>query len=94
MLRGKCATVLFSSTTINIDSEILSCKVQVKCFQLTFLRLLIVRSGREEKVHCKVAYCFYLKVLKLVNLINRRGENFKSLTSSLCKRKLQQNQEI
>ena len=52
-----------------------------------------MRTGRVEKIHIKVANCFYLKVLKLVNLTNQRGEKLKIITSSLCNRKLKQDQE-
>ena len=33
-----------------------------------------MRTGGEEKIHSKVATCVNLKVTKLVNLTNRRGE--------------------
>lgn len=56
-----------------------------KYWQL-FLRLLLLRTGRGEKIHRKVATCFYLEVLKLVNVTDRRGEIFKSITSSLFSR--------
>ena len=52
-----------------------------------------MRTGKEEKIYSKVGNCFYLKVLKLVNLTSQYGVNFKIITSSLCKRKLQQDQE-
>ena len=58
-----------------------------------FLRLLIVRTGRKEKIHSKVSNCFCLNVLKLVNLTQQRGVKFKIITSSLCKRQLKQDQE-
>lgn len=46
-------------------------------------------SGGEKKIHSKVAKCF-LKVPKLINLMNRRGEKSEIIISSHCKRKLQQ----
>ena len=82
---GKTRQV-FLPTTANIDSEILSYLVEVYWFHLSFLTLLIVRAGREENF-------FYLKVLRLVILTNRRLENFKVITSSIFKRKRLQNQE-
>lgn len=75
---GKCG-IFFSPTVTNIDSKILYYLVQVQCFQQTFFWLLIVRTGRKEKIHNNVANCFYLKLLKLVHLTNRCGENLKSL---------------
>ena len=64
-----------------------------RVFSQLFLRLLIVRTGAEEKIYSKVIDCFYLKVPKLVNLTNQRNETFEIIISSPCKRKLQQNQE-
>ena len=52
-----------------------------------------MRTGREEKINNKVAHCFYSKVLELVNLTTRCGEEFTIITSSLSKKKLQQDQE-
>ena len=37
---GESVTVLFSSVATNIDSEIRSYLMQVKCFQLTFLEAI------------------------------------------------------
>ena len=81
---GESATVLFSPTTANIESEILFYLQQVEAIDY---------EGREEKIHSKVANCFYLKVPKLVYIMNRRGGKFKIIASSFCKRKLQQDQE-
>ena len=71
-------TVLFSPTTTNIDSKIIIYLVQVQSFHLTFSRLVIVRSGGEEKMHRS----FYLKALKLLSLTNRCGEKSEIITSS------------
>ena len=70
MLLGKMQEFLFPPTTKNIDTEITSYLVQAYGFQLTFFRLLIVRMDLKEKIHSKVANCFSLKVLKLVNVTN------------------------
>ena len=78
IFEGKCDS-FFPPTRTNIDSEMLSYLVQVYCFQLKFLKLFTVRTGGEEKIHSKVADCFYLKVLILVNLSNWSGENLESL---------------
>ena len=43
-------------------------------------------TDREEKIHNKVRNCFSSKVLKLGNFLNRREQNFKIITSSLCKK--------
>ena len=51
-----------------------------------------MRTREEEKIYSKVANCFYLKVLKLVNLTNRCREKSDIIISSPCKRKLQQDQ--
>ena len=52
-----------------------------------------MRTGGQEKIYSKVAKFFYLKVPKLVNLLNRRGEKFEVIISSSSKSKLQQDQE-
>ena len=47
-----------------------------------------MRTGREEKIHSKVANGFYLKVLKLIKLTIGRREKFKIITGLFCERKL------
>ena len=45
-----------------------------------------MRNRKEEKIHSKVANCFYSKALKLVHHTNRRREKFKIITSSPFKK--------
>ena len=71
-------TVLFSPTTTNIDGKIIIYLVQVQGSHLTFSRLVVVRSGGEEKMHRS----FYLKARKLLSLTNRCGEKSEIITSS------------
>ena len=85
--------VPFSTTTTNIDSEMLFYLMQVYYFEVNFLRLLIARTGREGKIHSKVANCFYLNALKLDNPKNRPREKFKIIINLLLKRELQQAHE-
>ena len=85
---GECAKLL---QILIVKYFPIWCKFRV--FSERLLKLLIVRTGGEEEMHIKVAICFYLKVLKLVNLTYRRGEKFEIITSSPCKRKLQRDQK-
>ena len=57
------------------------------------LRLLFARTGKEMTIQSKVDNCFHSKIPRLVNLTNQCGEKFEIITSSPCKRKLQQDQE-
>lgn len=77
---GESVTVLFTPTA-NIDSEIFSC-------------LASFEDLYRGEVHSKVPNCFCSKVLKLVNLTNRREGEFKIINSSFCKRKLQRTNKI
>ena len=90
---GGSAIVLLTTSPTNIDGEIFSYLVQFKVIQLTFWSLEIVRTGEEKKIHGKVANCFYLKVLKSLNLTNQCGGEFETVASSLCKIKIQQDQK-
>ena len=86
--------VLFSPTTENIDSDIQSYLVQVKGFQPTFSSLLIVRTGKKEKMHSKVGNCFHLKVPKLLNLANRIEKKSEIIPSSPSKKHCNKTKKI
>ena len=83
---GESTTVLFSPTT-NIDSEIFSYLAGL-VFSASFFEDI------DFEVHSKVPNCFCSKVLKLINLINRCRGEFKIISSSFCKRKLQRTNKI
>ena len=52
-----------------------------------------MRTSGEEKIHSKVANCFYLKVPGLVNPTNQHFKKSKITIILPSKRKLQQNQK-
>ena len=52
-----------------------------------------MRTDKELKMKGKVANHFHLKIPKLLNLTNQRGEKHEIITNSPCKRKQQQDQE-
>ena len=52
-----------------------------------------MKTGREEKRHCKVGNCFYSKVLKLLNVMNQREENLKSLLVHFAKENSSRNKK-
>ena len=79
--------VLFSPSATNIEGEVLSYLVQVRCFQLTLSEAITCEDWGREKIHKKVANFFYSIVLQLVDVTNQRGEKFKRITGSLSKRK-------
>lgn len=52
-----------------------------------------MKTGGKQKICSKVTNCFYLKALKLVNLIKKSEVKSYIITNWPCKRKLQQKQE-
>ena len=84
---GESTKVLFSPSATNIEGEVLSCLVQVRCFQLTLSEAITCEDWGREKTHKKVANFFYSIVLQLVDVTNQRGEKLKRITGSLSKRK-------
>lgn len=84
--------VLFSPSATNIEGEVLSYLVQVRCFQLS-LRQLLVRTGGEKKSIRKQLTFFIQQSSNQLMLLINVEKNLKELLVHFPKEKRQQHQK-